>query len=196
MKENNASFGPKEAVLCAAVIVAVTAGAVVLYKIRNAKAKANSSADADADESMSDSSLAPLTVDQIPRAYEAIQYFQSHLDHFSAANVLERLANCFEENGELMEALGLRQAAFVSYSRGGDIQRGYELLVQCIQPSLLDHGALVQVESMCAYACILLHSPKALEHLDRCEEYCLSFTNPQADLAQAKSEIIAQTLRL
>jgi hypothetical protein len=192
MKEDNASFR-KEAVLCAVIAAAaVSAGLVVLYKIRNAKSKTDPPAQHE--EESGDSGLAPLTVDQIPWAFEANEHFQSELDHLSAANVLERLANCLEENGELMEALGFRQAAFVCYSRGGDLQKVYELMVRCIQPTLQDHDTLLIVEGMCASACILIHSPKALEHFDHCEEYCLSSTHPQANLAQVKSERGSQLL--
>ena len=54
----------------------------------------------------------PLTTDQLQSALDYIEYCGQSLMDYEMAVMLERVANCFEENGDLEEAMDHRSRAF------------------------------------------------------------------------------------
>ena len=131
--------------------------------------------------------LLPLGMDQLPEALEQIDFCRMNLLHFEMAVMLERVANCFEKNGDLEQALNLCYLAFEPYVQAEENQRAYDVVLHCLSLTR-DSNVLFLCELKCAYVSGLLLSPKALEHFNRCEELAPSTEIPKANLAFSKRE--------
>ena len=182
--EEKAPFGVKEALLCVVVSAALATGATAMYLVWSTKMQRDSSA---VEEGASDlKKLLPrLGMDQLPEALEQIEICRMNLLYFEMAVLAERVANCFEENGDLEQAVRHRLLASGCYLRVNENQRAYDVVLHCLP---LTHTVLFQCELMCAIASTLLLSPKALEHFNRCEELAPSSEIPKANLAYSKRE--------
>ena len=184
--EEKAPFGVKEALLCVVVSAALATGATAMYLVWSTKMQRDSSA---VEEGASDlKKLLPrLGMDQLPEALEQIEICRMNLLYFEMAVLAERVANCFEENGDLEQAVLHRLLACDYYSLVEENQRAYDVTLQCLSLTQ-ESNILFQSELACAITSTLLLSPKALEHLNRCEELAPSTEIPKGNLASSKRE--------
>jgi tetratricopeptide (TPR) repeat protein len=184
--EEKASFGAKEALLCVAVSSALATVAGAMYLLWSAKRKGDSSR-AIEEGALNEKEEPPLTMDQLSEALEQMEFCRMNLMYYEMAVLKERVANCYEKSGDFVEAMEQRLLAYDYYSQVEEYQKAYDVVLGCLSLTK-DSFVLFLYEMMCANVCTTLLLPKALEHLDRCEELALSSLTPEANLAEAKCE--------
>ena len=184
--EEKAPFGVKEALLCAVLSAALVTGATAMYLVWSTKMKRDSD-EVEGASDMKKELLPPLTMDQLPEGLEYMEFCKMNLIYHERAVMAERVANCFEENRDLEKARIHYLISVETYLQVEQNQRAYALALHC-RSLTRDSSALYQCEWMCAIASIFQHSPKALEHFNRCEELALSMETPKVNLAVIKRE--------